>query len=639
MSASTSPARCPQTPFDENNSIIRILFTFPFQHIQFQQKTIPGPRMKRLFQKTYATLIAAIVTFPAIAAPPFKAMAEHLPWRAEEIFTPADSLLLRELNEMPLSMKIGQMLIADSPGGFETDNTPQQEKLESLVRSGTIGGVMFLKGGMFKTAMLANHLQSIAPKPLLLSADMENGAAMRLDGATEFPPAMAIAATQRPRLAAAMGAAIAAEAKAVGIRQNYAPVGDLNSNPMNPVINTRSFGDRPETAVRMTGAYIEGLQRGGLIATIKHFPGHGDVHVDSHLALPVLSAPKEHLQQYELEPFRAAIGQGVMSVMVGHLAVPAITGTMTPATLSPEIITGLLRQELGFKGLIITDALNMKALYNGSNIPGISVRAVLAGNDLLLFSPDPALTHRSLLEAVKSGLITEERINQSVLRIMQAKRWLKLQQSRMVNLNHVPALSSPHSHRALASELSRRSITIAKESGSIPLQLSSPAPVLHLILSDSGIAHPAEAFSQEIDRHWHATHVQCNPKTNPATYRQAEALADSAAAIIISSTLGRLPGPGSRHLTQSQQKFISQLAEKHQATKPLVFIALGTPYILNIFPEINNSICTFSTGEESQRNAVGVLLGKQKAEGKLPIALNITNNPQEPSGHGQDNSR
>jgi len=596
--------------------------------------------MKRLIQKLYALCIPAIAFLSAMAVTlPLQAKPAERPWRAEEIFTPPDSLLLRELNRMPLSIKIGQMIIADSPGGFETDSTPQQEKLESLVREGTIGGVMFLKGGMFKTAMLANSLQSIAPIPLLLSADMENGAAMRLEGGTQFPPAMAVAAAGRPQLTKAMGSAIAAEAKAVGIRQNYAPVGDLNSNPLNPVINTRSFSDRPETAISMTGAYIEGLQRGGLIATIKHFPGHGDAHVDSHITLPVLEASREHLEQYELEPFRAAIHRGVMSVMVGHLAVPALTGSMEPATLSPKIVTALLRQELGFKGLIITDALNMKALYNGSNIPNISVRAVLAGNDLLLFSPDPELTHRSLLEAVKSGLITEERINNSVMRILQAKRWLQLQQNRIVDLNHVPALSSPPSHRALASELSRRSITITKESGNIPLKLPSSAPVLHLILIDTDKAHPAAACSKEIDRHWSATHIPFNPKTSSTTYQQAEALADSAAAIIISSTLQRLPGPDSRRLTQSQKKFISQLVEKHQPTTPVIFLALGTPYILNTFPEISNSICTFSAGEESEKNAVRILLGKQNAEGKLPITLSITNNPQEPADHGKDSSR
>jgi beta-N-acetylhexosaminidase len=575
-----------------------------------------------------------------MTAQPIHAVLPERAWRAEEIFTEPDTLMLQELKEMPLSIKIGQMLIADCPGGFETDNSPQQEKLESLVRKGKIGGVMFLKGGMFKTAMLANHLQSIAPRPLLLSSDMENGAAMRLQGATEFPPAMAVAAAGRPRLAKAMGAAIAAEAKAVGIRQNYAPVGDLNSNPLNPVINTRSFSDNPETTSSMTGAYIEGLQKGGLIATIKHFPGHGNVHVDSHLALPVISAQKAHLEQYELEPFRAAILHGVMSVMVGHLAVPAITGTMEPATLSPKIITELLRNQLGFRGLVVTDALNMKALYNGSNIPSISVQAVLAGNDLLLFSPDPELTHSSLLEAVNNGTISEERINRSVARILQAKRWLKLRNNLLINLNRVAALSSPPSHRELASELSKRSITLTANAGNIPLKIPSSATVLHLILSSTNRANPAAACTKEIDRHWqHATHIQLSPATDPNTYLQAQEMAEDAAAIIISSTIPRLPSPGSPCRTTSQQKFIHQLTEKHQGAKPVIFIALGTPYILNLFPEIKNSICTFSGGNASEKNAILVLAGKLKAEGKTPIKLSITNNPPEPSSHGKDSSR
>ena len=224
-------------------------------------------------------------------------------WAAQQIFNVTDPRIEETLKSLTLSQKVGQMLIAESDGHYNSDEDPAYRLLDRLIKDEKIGGIMFLKGGAFSAAMLANHFQSLAPRPLLMSADMERGLAMRLSGATEFPPNMALAATQDSRLAGKMAQAIAKEAKVVGLQQDYGPTLDLNINPLNPIINTRSFGDNLPLTIEMSHAVIEGLQSNGIIATAKHFPGHGDVTVDSHISLPVLKADRQQLEDYELKPF------------------------------------------------------------------------------------------------------------------------------------------------------------------------------------------------------------------------------------------------------------------------------------------------------------------------------------------------
>ena len=357
--------------------------------------------MNKKYSLFFPGLFSLLLFIPValIGSAPAKPGTET--WTAQKIFNVTDSGIEKALKNLTLSEKVGEMIIAESDGHYNSYDDTAYRNLDRLVIQGKVGGIMFLKGDAFSAAMLSNHFQALAPRPLLMSADMERGLAMRLTGATEFPPNMAVAATQDSKMAATMAQAIAQEAKAVGLQQSYGPTLDLNINPLNPIINTRSFGDNLPLTIALSHAVIEGLQSNGIIATAKHFPGHGDVSVDSHISLPVLKADRQQLDEYELKPFKAAIEQGVISVMIGHLAVPKLTGTMEPASISKVIVTDLLRKELGFQGLIITDAMNMKALYNGQNVPDISVKAIQAGNDLLLFSPDPELAHRSIVHAVE----------------------------------------------------------------------------------------------------------------------------------------------------------------------------------------------------------------------------------------------
>ena len=540
---------------------------------------------------------------------------------AQDIFNRKDQWVEQQLKEMTLSEKIGQMLIAHSPARFQSADNKHYQKLSMLVSQGKIGGIMFLRGNTYDAAVLANRFQFLAPRPLLISADMEKGLAMRIDGATEFAPSMALSATGDSGLVYNMAKVIAHEAKALGIYHSYGPSVDLNINPLNPVINTRSYGDNIPLTIEMSKAFIDGLQSNGMIATVKHFPGHGDVTVDSHVKLPVLQADKKRLENLELKPFKATIDHGVMSVMIGHLAIPHITGNMTPATLSWRIVTRLLRKELDFEGLIITDALNMKALYQDYTLEDISLRAVEAGNDLLLFSPDPELTHSTILNAVKSGKLSERQIDKSVRRILLAKRWLGLDKKRLVNLNSIPQHVGLQSHHELAETIANSSITVVRDSGALPVRARNSKNILHIILENKRHSLSGETFSEKLRRTFLAKTIRISPDSNSLDYRNAADKAKRASTIIISTYVEVLSGAKSLELSNRQQEFINSLISGQPSKKPLIMISFGTPYIINQFPDIPSYICTYSSSGLSEDAAIRLLKGTITPTGKLPVSL------------------
>jgi len=579
-------------------------------------------RMNKKYSLFFPGLFSLLLFIPValIGSAPAKPGTET--WTAQKIFNVTDSGIEKALKNLTLSEKVGEMIIAESDGHYNSYDDTAYRNLDRLVIQGKVGGIMFLKGDAFSAAMLSNHFQALAPRPLLMSADMERGLAMRLTGATEFPPNMAVAATQDSKMAATMAQAIAQEAKAVGLQQSYGPTLDLNINPLNPIINTRSFGDNLPLTIALSHAVIEGLQSNGIIATAKHFPGHGDVSVDSHISLPVLKADRQQLDEYELKPFKAAIEQGVISVMIGHLAVPKLTGTMEPASISKVIVTDLLRKELGFQGLIITDAMNMKALYNGQNVPDISVKAIQAGNDLLLFPPDPELAHRSIVHAVEKGVIPIEQINDSVRRILLAKQWLDIEHRKLVNLNRGKDDASPESHRDLAKKIAEASITLVKdENHYMPLKRVSSGNLLNIILQDKTDLEVGNGYIKNINNFYSADHIRIDPAADSLRYAQAVEMALKAPAVLVTSYVQALSGSGTLKLTEKQQEFIHTLARMMPKEKPLIFISLGTPYLINYFPEITTYLCTYSSKEASEESVVKALKGKLKPRGILPVSL------------------
>jgi len=597
----------------------------PFFCILFKTESTTGKlRIMTIATRITSALLSIALMFSVAAMPSdAKPKPSLKKWQAQYIFNRKDSGIEKELDRMTIEEKTGQMIIAQTESRYNSAGDANYLQLQRLVREGKVGGIMFMKGEAFSAAMMANSFQAIAPRPLLMSADMERGLAMRLSGATEFPPNMALAAANDPKLAFSMAKAISSEARTVGIHQSYSPNVDLNINPANPVINTRSFGDNIEQAVTMSNAMIEGLQSHGMIATAKHFPGHGDVTVDSHLALPVLSAGRQRLFDYELKPFKAAIDHGVISIMTGHLAVPGLTGTMEPASVSRTIVTGLLRNELGFQGLIITDALNMKALYNGNNVQEISVKAVQAGNDLLLFSPDPEQTHSAIVQAVRENKIPEEQINASVRRILKIKKWLNLEGNKLIDLNRVPFAISPESHRNLAKEISSRSVTLIRQDPRhLPLRTNGGASrMLNIILQDKNNPETGRQYAEMLGRTFPATTVRIDPKTDSVSYTAIREAATGADAVIISSYVQVFSGSGTLRISGEQQRFLQTLSRSLPPEKPLIFVSFGTPYLISAFPDIRTAVSTYSSNSASEDAVIRLLKGELGATGKLPVSL------------------
>ena len=569
------------------------------------------------------TLLLAIVgALPAVG----RDRNKPKPNTAQAVFSRKVPWVEETIAKMTLSEKVGQMIVASIEGQYRSDTDREYVLISRLAEQGKIGGVMFLKGEVFGAGMLANHFQSVSHVPLLISADMERGLAMRLDGATEFPPGMAVAATGDPELARSMAKVIANEARAVGISQDYAPSVDLNINPANPVINTRSFGDRIPLAIDMSSAIIDGLQSNGVAATAKHFPGHGDVTVDSHHALPILEGDRQRLDDYELKPFRAAIAQGVMSVMVGHLAVPKLTGTLEPASLSRLIVTDLLRHEFGFTGVIVTDALNMKAIQNGDPMGDICIRAVQAGNDILLFPPDPEAAHDAVTAAVENGTIPESRIDESVRRILQLKNWLGLDRNKMTDLTRLQEQLRQPEGVGLAGKIAESSVTLIRDrDGFVPFRMPINGPVLDIVLQDKPGEEHARSFAEKLGQKYAVTRLRLDPSSLGKAFTSASCIASGASAVILTTEIQAVSGGGPSKLSDRQIDFVRTLQSKLPPGTPIVFVLFGTPYLLDQFPEIGTALCTYSTNERAEDSVVRVLSGELLPTGKLPVSLGSAN--------------
>src|SRR5215472_6589405 len=363
---------------------------------------------------------------------------------ARKLSPAASAWVESTLRNMSVDEKIGQLLFTTYHGSFTATDASAYQQLLHDVRDLHVGGFIVITHGSplgivksqaYPTAVLANQMQTKSKLPLLIGADFERGTAMRYDEGTSFPTAMAVAAGGNPKDAYTMGKITASEARATGVSWVYAPDSDVNNNPANPIINTRSFGENPQRVGEFVSAFIKGVEDGGALATAKHFPGHGDTAADSHIDLPVISASRERLEHLELVPFRAAIAAGVDTVMTGHLSVPALEpDPNTPATLSPKILEGLLRKQLGFHGLIVTDAMDMGGITVRYAPGEAAVRAVVAGVDCLLMPPVPEAAFAGLQRAVRSGRISKQRLDEAVRRILQAKARLGLNKSRLVDV-------------------------------------------------------------------------------------------------------------------------------------------------------------------------------------------------------------
>jgi len=552
------------------------------------------------------------------------------------------------LARMSLEERIGQMIVPSFESTFVSSDSEEYDRLVSLVHELHVGGFHVFGGSRptpgvllnptysavtlgdpLDAASLLNRLQAIAPVPLLNTGDFEAGVGFRLAGATVFPRNMAFGAAGDERLVYEAGRITAIESRAVAVHVDFAPVVDVNDNPRNPVINTRSFGEDPSAVARLGAAYVRGLQAGGALATLKHFPGHGDTDVDSHLGLPIIRRPRARLDEVELVPFRAGLDAGAAAVMIAHIEMPALDpAPETPATLSAPIVTGLLRGEMGFDGLVYTDSMGMQAVADMLDPGEAAVRAVLAGNDVVLHSPDDRAAFAGIKAAVEQSRIPAERIAQSAERILRAKARLGLHRVRLVNLESVATIVGGRAHRSVAEEASRRGLTLIKdERNEVPLRLAPDARVLYLSVLDYpagwGIASPSRTFAPELRERWpNVTAVELSDRTSRDEIDLVRASARGYDAIVASVVVRTAAYSGRMDLAPPVARLLQDLVPLTADTgAPYVAVFFGNPYVATFLPELPAMLLTFDYYDLPERSAVRALAGEAAIEGRLPISL------------------
>ncbi len=559
------------------------------------------------------------------------------------------------LKKMSLEQKIGQMFIIWARARFMNVNDPEYIGLRDTMRKYHIGGfgltVNFDDGFLYKNepleaAMLVNRLQADSEFPLIFGADFERGLGFRLNDVTSFPHAMAFGATGNVDYARDAARITAQEARAIGVQWNWFPDADVNSNPLNPIINTRSFGEDPEQVSEMVVAYIEAAHQYGMLTTVKHFPGHGDTDTDSHLAVPFAKADKAHFDTIELPPFRAAIKAGVDAVMVAHIAVPALDPDPNHvASISPVIVMGLLKQQMGFNGLVVTDALDMAGLTKlfpegGSAGAGrAAVEAVKAGNDMLLIPSNLDGSYQGLLQAVRSGEIPESRIDESVLKILRAKASVGLNRATQVDINAVNRIVAQPASLATAEDIADDAVTLVRDNHQVlPLKATRKGTnagqhaypstaenrdrTVLLIFTDDSRSDAGRVLEHQVRaRIPNAKTIYIDSRDAAVLTQPVMDAVNQAQAVIAAIYLSPQGGASTNRIAlQNVSAALLENVLRNVADKTVV-IALGNPYIAAQLPEVKTYVCTFSDAQVSELSAAKAIFGEIPMSGRLPVTI------------------
>lgn len=533
---------------------------------------------------------------------------------------PPKDWVTADLGSMTLRQKAAQLFIIWTRAGYlANDGSVWRENMRYAKEVG-VGGFYFSNGSPYGFAVNANKLQSASTVPLLMTADFEWGTGMRIPEGTTFPRAMALGATRDTMLAYRMAVATAQEARALGIHQNYSPVADVNNNPRNPVINTRSFGESPELVSAFDRAVIRGTQENGVLAAVKHFPGHGDTDTDTHLDLPSVHFSRARFDSLELVPFRSAIANGVSTVMVAHIHAAAFDANdSVPSTASVNVSTGLLRNELGFKGLVVTDALAMKGISAMFDAGTAAKRAFLAGADMLLMSPNTDAAIDTIVAAVQRGEIRMERLDRSVRLILEYKRSLGLDKHRLVDVDAVAEVVADSDHLSLANTIARRSITVAgNESGLLPLRGLTGKRVVDVVFADEEDPDGADDLHDKLFERKKMELVRIDPRSNQMEYDDLLKKLKTADLIICQF----------QYYTRSERmtgtlpdKVVQAVNAIAAMKKPWFAIATGNPYIAMEIPRPPAYVLTYGPSKASLNAAAEVIFGEQPASGSLPVTI------------------
>jgi beta-N-acetylhexosaminidase len=555
----------------------------------------------------------------------------------------------KTLQKMTVEEKVGQVFMIWCRASFLNVENPEYLQLREAIQTYHVGsfamtvhvdGPYLLRSEPYEAAELLNRLQSESKLPLLFAADFERGVSMRLMGTTVFPHAMAFGGEGKTADAEAFGRITAGEARAIGIHWNFFPDADVNSNPANPIINTRSFGEDPKEVGDLVAAYIKGAHEGGMLTTVKHFPGHGDTATDSHLGVASVNVTRAHLDSIELPPFREAIAAGVDSVMVAHVTVPALDPDPNHvATISPVIVSDLLQKQLGFKGIVVTDALDMAGLTHlfASNIGRAAVEAFKAGNDLLLIPADFPASYNAMLQAVRSGEISQARLDRSVLKILQTKASLNLQEARMVNLKAIADVVGKPENMAFGQQVADDAVTLVLDNGKVlPLkskgttkaglpyttQEETHNQVVAVVFSDDVRTDSGRAFAREFRARIPDAHV-IYVDTRIAAAMSDQVLQAVAGARTVVAAVYAVPVAGkvgnTIALADATGSLLGQLLDR--AAEKTVVVAMGNPYLAADFPRIENYMCTFSNATVSEVSGVKALFGEIAIRGHLPVSI------------------
>jgi beta-N-acetylhexosaminidase len=530
----------------------------------------------------------------------------------------------RTLSSMTLEQKVGQVLVPGVTTGFAAVDSDRLKTVLENIEKYHVGGYHAFGGDVLSAAYMIKRMQDQATVPLLITADFEGGSGLILRGGTRFPKAMAIGATYDPRNAYEAGRVTAREAQAVGVHVNFYPVADVNNNARNPIINIRSFGEDPARVGEMVQAYIRGCQEQGVIATAKHFPGHGDTAIDSHLDLPIIGADRERLNAVELPPFRAAIEAGVGAVMTAHLFVPALEKRQgLPATLSPAILTDLLRKELNFQGLVFTDGMNMGGIVQNFSDEEATVRAFEAGADLILLPPSVEKSYEGLLRAVRHKKIKPERLDDSVRRILEAKARLGLHKTVSVDLARIDEIVACADHEKVAHDIMDRAVTLVRDDKkALPfkgLKDNQELTVITVLDDRRGTDTRGYEFVRNLrERHANTVQYEALPSLSPGEVRYLVELARRTDYVVVGAYIRVSDSKGSIDLAPTQIELLKGLSK---IDKPFAFALFGSPYLLSFVPELPSYVLTYDDHPGAELSAAKAIMGEIPFRGKLPISL------------------
>jgi beta-N-acetylhexosaminidase len=555
------------------------------------------------------------------------------------------------LATLSLRDRAAQLVWPQLFGDYTPETSAGWLRVVGLIREQRVGGFVMSIGSPVETAVKLNNMQRLSAVPLVISADYETGAGFRtrggyflpnaiyLGGATLFAPQMALGATRDTTLAYEQGRITAREARAVGVHVAFSPVVDVNNNPGNPVIGPRSFGEDAALVSGMATSLIRGLQDHGVLATAKHFPGHGDTETNSHLAITTVTASRPRLDSLELVPFRRAIAAGVGGIMTFHGVVPSLDTTPAPVTLSPRVMTDLLRRDFGFDGLLITDALDMTGVLaqvrptassrteTGSygtvasvGLAEVVVQALLAGNDIMLMPSDVPTAIDAIVNAVRSGRVSAERLDTSVRRVLALKQRARLDRERFVSLDSLRAIVGDSANTGMAQRIASRSITLAKDSLQlVPLSRNPARRVYSITVANRPDLAAGVTFNAELRRGVASLRTEYVDPTNvDLSLDRIVAAADSVDVTIISSYLAQ----GTTVATTATPENILGLFRRLSASgRKVVVVAFGNPYLLREIPETPAYLLAWGPFPLSQRAAALALIGETPITGVMPISI------------------